>query len=104
MLQVRKLMTASDSDGEEDEDGNSAPSSLQKLLDEGTEKMFGVIQAAKKQLGIAKKGKKRGEEDVVKLGGDVATSVSRAVTLISRAMTQVDLRAVAIGFWAAGGV
>lgn len=63
MLQIRKLMTASDNDGEEDEDGNKGSSSLQKLLDDGTEKMFNVIQAAKKELGKAKVGKKKGEEE-----------------------------------------
>jgi hypothetical protein len=65
MLQIRKLMSASDSDGEEDEDGNQSKSSLQKLLDDGTDKMFQVIQAAKKELGKVKGSKKKSDEDVL---------------------------------------
>lgn len=77
MVAIRRVLAASaesDEDGDEEADGDedgdeetqSKPkSNLQKLLDEGSEKMFSKIQAAKKQLGQAKKGQKRGQEDIL---------------------------------------
>lgn len=64
-LEIDELVSISDTDGEADEDGNMGPSSLQKMLDQGTDAMFQVIQAAKKELGAAKKGSKQGEEEAL---------------------------------------
>lgn len=79
MLEIRKLMTASDKDGG-DEDGNPTPSSLQKMLDAGTEKMFNIIEAAKKELGKAKVGKKQGEQQVLLSAAKVAGIKGTVVT------------------------
>ena len=65
LLEIQKLMTAKDDDSKTGKDGSKEDSSLEKLLKSGTEKMFSRIQVAKKELGKAKKSRKRGQEDIL---------------------------------------
>jgi nitric oxide reductase activation protein len=88
MLEIRKLIAASDKEEEgdgEDGDEEAKKSPLQKLIDAGTKKMFAKIQAAKQELGKAKKGRKKGEEDILlqaaKVSGIRASIVTPAKKL-----------------------
>jgi|SaaInlStandDraft_7_1057024.scaffolds.fasta_scaffold00311_8 hypothetical protein len=68
MGQMRKLMTASNKDGDP---AANKKSSLQSLLDDGTEKMQQRISAAKSKLGQQTKSQKNQQEEVLVNAGRV---------------------------------
>jgi len=63
-VMVLQILSADDME-RADEDGNPIPSSLQKLLDDGSEKMFETIQKAMRELAKVAIGEQKGEDEAL---------------------------------------
>jgi len=75
MGQIRKLLTAKDDDGGSGEDGEEGKSTLQKMLDEGAERMFQRLEQARVEMSKPKKSVAQQREEVL-LGAAKASGIS----------------------------